>query len=151
MEPGSSNLLELQVDGLSNSYLAEAARWAKFLAIMGFIFCGLFALFGIFFGTFMSKMSSQYGSGLNAGMGAVMGFVYILCALLYFFPCLYLFRFGAEMQNALRTNDQQLLATSFRNLKSLFKFLGILTIISLSIWVLALVFGGLGAMMSGFK
>ena len=33
-----SNLFELQVDQPSMSYLKDAARWARFLAIIGFIF-----------------------------------------------------------------------------------------------------------------
>ena len=88
---------------------------------------------------------------MSPALGTIMAVFYILFALVYFFPCLYLFRFGSQMQLALRNNDQQMLTSSFKYLKSWFRFVGILTIVVLSCWVLALVFGGLGAAMSGFR
>jgi uncharacterized membrane protein (DUF485 family) len=64
---------------------------------------------------------------------------------LYFFPCLFLFRFASKMKHALAANDQAQLNTSFQNLKSLFRFVGILTIIFLAFYAIAIVFGLLGA------
>ena len=46
----SSNLFELQLDQPSINYLSEAARWSRFLSIIGFIYCGLMVIFGLFFG-----------------------------------------------------------------------------------------------------
>ena len=37
----------LQVDNGNIPYLKEAAKWAKFLAIMGFIFCGIMLIAAI--------------------------------------------------------------------------------------------------------
>ena len=74
----------------------------------------------------------------EAGAAAgIAGSVFILLmVLLYFFPCLYLFRFATRMQTALRTNDQQQLVSSFANLKSTFKYLGIVTIIFIAFYAL---------------
>ncbi len=36
-----TNLFELQLDQPSINYLNEAARWGRFLAIIGFIYIGL--------------------------------------------------------------------------------------------------------------
>ena len=33
---------DLQVTPLSQNFLSEAAKWGKFLSVMGFIFCGFF-------------------------------------------------------------------------------------------------------------
>ncbi len=41
-----SNNFLLQVDSGNTAYLAEAAKWAKFLSIIGFITCGLLLLTG---------------------------------------------------------------------------------------------------------
>ncbi|MBC7826964.1 MAG: hypothetical protein H7122_04405 [Chitinophagaceae bacterium] len=144
MEQTNQNLFDLQIDHQSISQLNEAAKWGKFLAIMGFIFCGLFVVIALFAGTFMASMMSGFGGSEAAGVGAAMGggiitFAYILIALIYFFPCLYLFNFSTKMQAALRSNQQDTLNTSFRNLKSCFKFLGILMIIGLCFWVLAII------------
>jgi len=138
------NLFELQIDQQSIGYLGETAKWAKFLSIMGFIACGFMLIAALFAGTLMatfSQMGGGYGAGSAMGMGGAMAFVYIALALLYFFPCLYLFKFAGKMQFALRNNDQTTLNASFGQLKSCFKFLGILTIVILSIYVLAIVIG----------
>jgi hypothetical protein len=151
MEQNTSNLLELHIDSQSNAYLRETAKWAKFLAIIGFIGCALIILIGVFAGSVMATAFSDLGGGgFGGGMGVVMAVIYILFALLAFFPYLYLYRFANQMQAALRSNDQAALTTSFGNLKSCFKFVGILTIIVLAFYALALVFGVLGATMASF-
>ena len=151
MEQNTSNLFELQVDHQSNAYLRETAKWAKFLSIIGFIGCALIILVGIFAGSVMATTMGDMAGGFGSGMGVVMAVVYILFALLAFFPYLYLYRFANQMQVALRNNDQAALTTSFGNLKSCFKFVGILTIIILAFYALALVFGVLGATMASFN
>ncbi|OQP40869.1 hypothetical protein A4H97_14770 [Niastella yeongjuensis] len=140
----NENLFELQVDQQSISYLGETARWAKFLSIVGFVVCGIMILFALFFGSIMatigriSSNSDSFSSALGVGNYAFSA-VYIIIALLYFFPCLYLFNFSAKMQMALRNNDQTNLNTAFGNLKSCFKFVGILTIVVLSFYLLGTV------------
>ena len=141
MERQTVNLFDLQIDHQSSSFLTEIARWGKFLSIMGFIFCALFVLVGIFGGaTLSSLMDTQMG-----GSGIIGGYfftiVYLVVALIFFFPCLYLFKFSTRMQLALRTNDQVQLNFSLRNLKSLFRYMGIYTIVILSIYALAIFFG----------
>lgn len=137
------NTFALQVDNGNIPYLTEAAKWGKFLSILGFIFCALIILMGLFAGTLMSGVLSQFETESATGLGAISTTVimiyYILIALLYFFPCLFLFNFSSKMQTAIRNNDQIYLNTSFRNLKSLFKFWGILTIILLCIFVIAII------------
>jgi hypothetical protein len=140
------NTFTLQVDNGNIPYLAEAAKWAKFLSIVGFIFCALIILMGLFAGTLMSTMFSQFQTqapGFGAISGTVIIVYYIVIAILFFFPCLFLFNFSSKMQTAIRNNDQVYLNTSFRNLKSLFKFWGILTIIWLCILVIAIIFAGI--------
>lgn len=151
-----SGLFGMSVDQISRTHLSEAAKWAKFLSIMGFIGCGLIVLVGVFFGSFFSTFSSDlnrnspYGDmPASGGFGAIAAVMYIIIALIYFFPCLFLFRFATRMKTALASNDQETLNTSFQNLKATFRFIGILTLIGLCFWVLALVFGLLGAATAG--
>ena len=128
------NTFTLQVDVGNIPYLQEAAKWAKFLAIIGFIFCTLMVIFAFFAGTFLSSYFNQLESSTTnvfAMSGGVITVIYILVALLYFIPSLYLFNFASKMQAALRNNDQITLNTSFRNLKACFKFWGILFLIVL--------------------
>jgi len=140
-----TSLFELQVDHEATIYLKEAARWAKFLAIIGFIFCGLFVLCGLFAGSFIASMYSRIGAAQGAAIGGAIYSVYfIVMALLYFFPCLYTFNFAQKMQLALRSNDQSQLNQSFRNLKACYRFMGILTIIGLCFFALGLIFAVVG-------
>lgn len=142
MEQNTSNLFELQVDQQSNAYLMETTKWAKFLAIVGFIGCAFIVLAGVFAGSVMSSMGDSFGLG---GLGVGAAVLYILIALLWFFPCLYLYRFSVRMQTALRSNEQQNLTTGFSYLKSYFKFVGIITIVVISLYLLMFIFLMLGA------
>ncbi|MFI5185916.1 MAG: DUF5362 family protein [Chitinophagales bacterium] len=142
-----SSLFGLNIDPVIKSHLSETARWAKFLAIVGFICCALIVVFGIFFVSNIGSFERSYG--FNEGpslssLGPTMVVMYILIAVLYFFPCLFLLRFSNKMKTALAADNQADLTVSFQNLKVLFRYVGILTIIVLTIYVLALLFGGLG-------
>jgi hypothetical protein len=100
----------------------------------------------------MGVLSSQYGSNpyndlpvSSTGFGAAMAIYYIVIALIYFFPCLFLFRFANKMKTALASNNQEVLNISFQNLKATFRYLGIITIIMLAFMVLAFIVVLLGA------
>ena len=97
MEQNSSNLFELQIENQSISYSDRTAKWAKFLAIVGFIFCALIALMGIFIGTIMSKYSDAAGlpsNAFNQGYGIGMTLFYIIIAIIAVFPYVFLLRFA---------------------------------------------------------
>jgi uncharacterized membrane protein YjgN (DUF898 family) len=154
MDSSNTNLFELQIDASSQMYLKETAKWAKFLAILGFIFCGFIVIIGIFASSIFAAMGSRLAGAegsLPATMGKAMAFFYICIALLAFFPYLFLLRFSNHMLAALRSNDQQQLTSSFRNLKSCYKYVGIFTIIILAIYVLIFLFVGLGALIGGSR
>lgn len=63
-----------------------------------------------------------------------------IAAAVYFFPCLYLFRFSTKRQTALANNEQAILSKSFGVLKSFYKFIGILTIVGLSLFAFEIIF-----------
>jgi hypothetical protein len=143
MDQDQSSLFGMGIDPTSKLHLAEAARWAKFLAVIGFIMCAFIILFGILAATGIGVFTSMYGNRYDggqdvnvAGLGAAMAAMYIIftavAAVIYFFPYLFLFRFANHMKSALASNDQNALNTSFQNLKKLFRYVGILTIIGLA-------------------
>lgn len=139
------NALGLQIDNGNIPYLTEAAKWGKFLAIIGFIMCGLLILTGFFAGSILAgsfaEVDSELGSSMS-GLGTTFfAVLYTAMALLYFFPSLYLYNFASKMRTALLNNDQLSLNTSFKNLKSCLKFWGILFIIVLCLYAVIIVFG----------
>ena len=140
----NSSLFSLTIDPVTKSYLLDTARWAKFLSIMGFILCVLIVVMGVFFGSQLTLIYSRDGQLMPAGTNIVLACLSVIVAVIYFFPCLYLFRFSSKMKLALNSNEQEKLNASFENLKSLFRYVGILTIVILAIYGLLLVFAILG-------
>ena len=146
MEPQQETaLFGFGIDTLSRAHLSEASRWAKFLAVFGMVMCGLVAIMGIFIGATFSAMPGQFDSGsqnlslFGPGLGIFMIVLYIGFAILYFFPCLFLLRFANHMRTALATSDQLALNTSFQNLKIMFRYVGILTIIVVALYIIAMI------------
>lgn len=146
MDQPNQNLFELQLDQPSTAYLGEAAKWAKFLAIIGFVFCGLMIVMALFAGSIMGTMMTSMGGSSASMFGS--GFItviYLLLTAIYFFPCLYLYRFASQMQTALHNNEQGRLQASFKNLKACFRFMGILFIVLICMYVLMI----MGVMVAG--
>ena len=84
-------------------------------------------------------------------MSVMIGIIYLVIAALYLFPTLKLFRFANHARAALAGNNSQQFTESIRNLKSFFKFFGVLTAIILGLYALIfllMLIGGVGGMMS---
>ncbi len=107
-------------------YLLETARWGKFLAILGFIGLVLMVIFIAFLLGFA-----------GSGSESIIAVVYILMTCLYYFPISYLYQFSVDITNGVNSNDQELFTSGLKNLKSLFKFQGIATIVGISIYLLS--------------
>ncbi|SEO47813.1 hypothetical protein SAMN05444671_3550 [Flavobacterium sp. CF108] len=141
---------EMQLDSTAKDFLREATKWAYFLAIMGFIGIAFLVIIAIFAGAIFSTMASTVpGMGIYGGsFGAIISFVYLLLAAIYFFPVYYLFKFGSNGKRAFKENDSEALTASFGYLKSHYKFVGIFTIILLSLYGLIIVFAALGGLLA---
>ncbi|MBN2348913.1 MAG: hypothetical protein JXJ22_08760 [Bacteroidales bacterium] len=131
----------IELSGKTVLILKEIRKWANFLAIIGFIGVGILAIVGLVFGFFLKDIGIKelpYPS-------FVIGMVYLVIALLYYFPVLYLYRFAKFLKVALENNNEHDMVSAFTNLKSHYRFIGILAIILLSFYALIIVFTALGA------
>ncbi len=126
----------LVIDESNKAFLIESSKWGKFLAIVGYVFMGLLALMGLFFMIGMSVMKSLTDIPFNPGF---FGIIYIIMAIIYYFPVTYLYNFSNKIKQGIMNLNQQAMTDGFGNLKSMFKFMGILTIVMLSIYALVLV------------
>ncbi len=124
------------IDSEIKGYLLETSKWGKFLAIVGYVGMGLLLLLGVVFIAGFSVFRSISNAGLPL---RIMGFVYILISLLYYFPLTYLYKFSIQLKQGFNSTDQQSVTTGFKNLKSLFKFMGIFAIVVLSIYALIII------------
>jgi hypothetical protein len=152
-QSGDVSLFNLSIDATSKEHLNETAKWARFLSIAGFIFLGIIVIAGIVFTVFLSSTMSgisdgEFGApGAIAGIGVGMAFFYLLLAAVWFFPLVYLYRFSISLRKAVAGDDQQALNLAFQNLKVCFRYVGIVTIIILTIYAIAIVVAIAGAAM----
>ena len=150
-EKSQFETFELQLNQTAVQYLKESAKWSLFLAIMGFIGIGFMIIAAISMGTLMSSgLGSSPGMGAMAGMGGILSGVYIVMALLYFFPIYYLYKYATDMKNALNSRNNDMLTGALGYLKSHHKFLGVSMIVIISLYILifvgAIIFGMSGMM-----
>jgi small-conductance mechanosensitive channel len=133
-----NKVADLQLTWDSKGFLKETAKWAYFLSIMGYIGIGLLIIFAIFAGTIFSSLGEV--GGMGSMPVAFITSLYLLLAVLYFFPVYYLNKFGSNTKTALASNDSDMLGSALEYLKSHYKFIGIMTIVVMSLYVLAIVF-----------
>ena len=133
MESELSNNKSLKLTENSLNFMTEVVKWAKFLAICSFVGLGIMALFGL--GMIILQFEGL-GNGIQV---VVMGIFYILIAGLYFFPAMYLYRFATASAEAIEKLNDDIFEDGIENLKSLFRFTGILTIIMLSLYAVGII------------
>jgi hypothetical protein len=128
-------------------YLHTTAKWGKFLAVVGFVITGMIVVASLSIGLLFGTMGSMMIPGMpDSGLlGVGLGLLYALLAVVYFFPAWYLFQFSTKMMVAVRNDDQEFFTIGFKNMKSLFRFLGIATLVLLSLYpimiICVLIFG----------
>lgn len=139
-------VFELNISDKILGFLKEVSTWSYFLSILGFIGIGAMVLIGISVSVLMSGISpglNPYSQlGINPGY---FGLIYIVLGGLYFLPVLYLFNFSRKMKSALKLKNNEEFESAFLNLKSHYKFVGIMAIVVISLYVLIFLFAALGA------
>ena len=131
------------------SYLYDTAKWTKFLSIVGFVFTAMIAIFAFGASAFVSLLGTYSPGNPLAAMGP--GFItvyFIVMALLYFYPSLLMFKHSNAVKKAVLYGDQESLSVAMLNLKSFFKFWGVLLIVLIAFYFLVMlmaIIGGLGS------
>jgi hypothetical protein len=133
------------------SFIYETSKWTKFLSIVGFVFTGFMVLVSLSVGAILSSMNSLVGAQNNpyAAMGSGFLTVFLLItAAIYFYPSFILFKFSTAAKQAVLYGDQGSLSLAMGKMKSFFKFWGILLIVLLAFYALAIlsaIIAGVGA------
>jgi len=134
MENIELNENSIELTSEIKGYLLETSKWSKFIAIVGFVGIGILAVIGI-----LMLIGFSFLGNLYKGVPMwIVGVVYIVMSVIYYFPTIYLYKFSTKIKQGLQLEGEMVLADGFLNLKKVFKFIGILTIVILSIYVLAL-------------
>lgn len=134
-EQSQSTIFDMKLISEAKTHLDATAKWAKFLAICGFVCIVLLVIGGSYFAISEAgndpevRRASKEAKISTTAMGAGMVIFYVIFGLLYFFPCLFLLQFSTKMKMALESNDDLLLSESFRGLKKTFRYMGVLTLV----------------------
>ena len=120
----------LEVTENSKKYLKIASSWSKFMAILKFVAIGFMILTALVLLAAGSAMESYAGKSIPS---FALGLCYLVAAIVAFFPARFLYLFSQKAANALAINDTLEIEKAFKNLKSYWKFTGIMTIIILAL------------------
>ncbi|KRP27701.1 hypothetical protein [Polaribacter sp.] len=137
-------LAELKLNSEAKSYLLETAKWAFFLSIVGFVGIALLVIVALFASTIFNSIQEMQSQVYPFNIGKMITIIYLVMAAIYLFPVYYLMQFANKMKAALANTDDVDLTASFEMLKSHYKFIGVFTIIILSLYAMAFVVGMLG-------
>lgn len=138
----SASQTRLYIDEISKDNLLATIKWSKFIAIVGYVMLGLFIFLGIIIGltgfAFLGNATEAYGASEMKGASGMMMVIYLLIGLLYFFPTYYLFKFSTLTKQALLYNNQIQFNEALDYQRKMFRFIGILLIVTLCVYGLML-------------
>ncbi|MDR1107716.1 MAG: DUF5362 family protein [Spirochaetaceae bacterium] len=136
-------------------YLKGSSPWLRFLGILGFIGAGGTMLGGLLFliagtlgrGFFTAVLSEQMeiaaetgDIGIVSGLTVFSGILIVITGIICLFPARFIYNFGNRIKNFLQNNSEGELERALKNNKSLWKFVGIVTIIYLAFLPVMFVF-----------
>lgn len=140
------SIFSLGVDEVAKAYLLETARWTRFLAVLYLIVSGLLMIGGIL--TAFAIGNSANNAIAAAGIGFGMVLAYVLFFAIYFYPVWALYKFSKLIKASLQVSNQQQFNEALKYQKNMFKYLGVLTIVLLSIYGISIVFMLIGIVFS---
>ena len=130
----------IEIDQVTLNNLNITRKWTMFLAVIGYIFLGLYVILGLLAGTIMSAFKSG-----ETIFGLPESFTLIavpVSAIILFFPGIYLLRYSKYMASAVSKLSKEDLHLSLKNLKKYFVYQGLLVIFILVLYLAVLVVAG---------
>lgn len=130
----NQSILGMEVEPQGRANLTEVARWGKFLAIVGYVFMGLFIVMLAFaWNSFMSAFTGGYPDPYERSIVSTSSGFFLVVIILFvgiFFTLLFFLLKGANRIKAgLRDNDQAVFNSGLANLRNYFIMFGILSIL----------------------
>jgi hypothetical protein len=120
--------------------LGQTGPWARFVAIMAFIFAGLCIIGGLFIAMF------ALGSGTTAGV--LMLLVYVVIGLLYLLPGLLLNRFASQVGALKRVRREDVLESALESQRKLWRLIGLMIITVIALYFVGIAIAVIAAMVS---
>lgn len=111
--------------------LRQTKPWVRFISVMLFFGAGFIAIIGLVFVAF------GMGGAMPGPLGPIMGLVYIVMALLYVVPGVFLWKYADRIGVFLREQTPGRLTLALESQKSFWKFMGILMLVVLCVYFFA--------------
>ncbi len=144
-----TNPLEIpQLTSESIAFLVKAAKWGKFMAILGFIVTGLLLVSGMLMSFVLNTVQDEMIPLNTPFPPFVLSVFYILIAGIYIIPVIFLNSFCNNVIKGVNFSSTEYLTKSLKNLKNLFVFIGVSTVVVLTIYLIVLIIIGSAAIMS---
>jgi len=132
----------------SISYLLKAAKWGKFLAILGFIASGLLITGGIVMSFVLNTVSDEMVPMNMPFPPLLLSIFYIILAGIYLIPVIFLNSFSNNAIKAVNLSSTENMTASLKNLRNLFVFVGVSTVVLLALYIIILIVIGTAAIFS---
>ena len=135
-EETDKNENSLRITPTSKDNLISTSRWANFIAIVGFVMLGIMVVISI--STFiLTPLMGEFQDFQSIPFPLyLVGLIYLIYAVIGFFPYYFLYTFAKKVRKGLETGDQSIFDTGLLNLRRLALFVGVLMIIALSMLLL---------------
>lgn len=133
IETVKSDAISLSEKGLK--FLSQTKPWVRFMSIIVFISVGFMALGGLamflvgFAGNIFGKAAEPYT--LVPGGTVTAGIVYIVLAVLYIAPGIFLSRYASAIKKLEASPDSRSLETAIKYQRSFWRYVGVITVFCL--------------------
>ena len=126
----NQSILELQVDQSGSRSLCDAARWARFLSIVGLSSMGLLILCLLLLRGTITNALSEFAPtiGLEQGFGFVLA-ILILAVLIVGVLMYFLFRGATLVKRGIEIKNQETFNNGLSSLKTYFAMYGVFAIL----------------------
>tara|TARA_Y100001968_G_C19442634_1_gene763409 strand:+ start:1253 stop:1699 length:447 start_codon:yes stop_codon:yes gene_type:complete len=130
---------DIKITESIKSSLNRMIYWSKFLSILGFIGIGFMLLFAIGCAIIGFFIPFEEGFPMQIIITYVYPLLYLGLAAIYYFPINYLYKFAVKGRKGLIEKNQDNMENSLSNLALGFRYIGIMTIVIISIYVLTFI------------
>ncbi len=131
----------MNISNEAKFYLNETRKWTFFLSILGFVLLGFMMIAAFSMGPIMNQVTGEDAPFSSLAIGIP----YLFIGAIYFFPIYYLYKFSTNMKQAVLEENEISVNEAFKNLKSHYKFMSIMTIIMLVLYLII----GVGVVLFG--
>ncbi len=148
LAPVQGNVSEAVLD-----HLARTKGWTRFFSVMlwiGAVFLILAGLMMVVMGTVGGAMAEGAAQAFGGVVGALaVGVIYVVMAFFYLYPAIKLGKYSSGINALLASPSDSLLAAALNEQRAFWKYCGVMMIVFLAIYAVAIVgmiiFAGVGA------